>query len=75
MKKKDLAPSQHCSLTGKWGQLKHMKLHLNTENHLYCVGGQTLVQVAQCGCGIFILGGTQNPAVHSPAQPALADPV
>lgn len=37
-------------------------------------GDWTLEQVAQGGCGVSVLGGTQNPAGCGPEQPALAAP-
>lgn len=42
--------------------------------HFYSEGGQTLAQDARRGCGDSMLGGIQNPAGHSPGQPAVGDP-
>ena len=38
----------------------------------YGEGGQTLAQAAQRGCGVFILGDTQNLTGHGLEQPALS---
>lgn len=39
---------------------------------VYTKGGQTLVQGAQKGCGVSILGDSQDPTVCGPGQPALS---
>ena len=44
------------------------------KNAFYCKDGQALAQVAQRGCGISVLGDTQNPTGCSAEQPALGDP-
>lgn len=36
--------------------------------------GQTLKQIAQRGCGVFVLRDIPNPDGHNSGQPALADP-
>ena len=60
---------------GNEHKLKHMKSHLNTNNHTcFTVRvGQTLAQVAQIGCGVSILGDVQNRTGHGPAQLALLE--
>ena len=40
------------------------------KNFIYCEGGQTLTQAAQRGCGVFILGDTQN--LTAQADPPLS---
>lgn len=44
------------------------------KNFLVKKSGRTLEQAAERGCGVSILGDTQNPTGPSPGQPALADP-
>lgn len=34
---------------------------------------QTLAQITQRGCGVFILGDIQNLSGHRPEQPSVAD--
>lgn len=40
----------------------------------YFEGDQTLEKAAHRDCGVSILGHIQNPAGHSPEQPAVVDP-
>lgn len=42
--------------------------------HFLLGNGQTLKQIAQRGCGVFMLRDIQNPDGHNPEQPAPADP-
>ena len=60
----------------QWAQVETQEIPFKHKKTLfYCDGDQTLEQITQRGCGVFILGDIQNPAGHSPEQPALADPV
>ena len=40
----------------------------------YCESDRALAQVAQGGCGVFILGDTQKWSGHGPGQQAPGDP-
>jgi len=44
------------------------------ETFVHREGHQALLQVAQKGCGVSIVGDTKNPSGHGPAQPALGGP-
>lgn len=44
---------------------KYGKFYLNIIKKIHCESGQTLQQAAQRGCGLFILGDTQNLMVQS----------
>lgn len=39
----------------------------------YCEGDRALVQVAKVGCGVSILGDTQKPSRHGPAESAVGE--
>ncbi|KAK4832246.1 hypothetical protein QYF61_021171 [Mycteria americana] len=47
---------------------------MELDSSQWCPGGLTLERVAQRGCGVSIVGDTQNSAGHGPEQPALPDP-
>ena len=58
---------------GDGHKLKYMKFHLTQEYPFFTVR-ESLEQVAQRGCGVFLPGDTQNRTTHSPGRPVLADP-
>jgi len=50
-------------------KLKYKKCHLNMRKKLfYCEGGQSLEEVLQRDCGVFILEDSQYVTGHGPKQ-------
>lgn len=57
-----------------WHKFKSMKFYQNTRKHFHFEGGQTAEQVAQRGCGVSILGDSQEPCGRVSGQLALGGP-
>lgn len=53
--------------------LKYMKIYLSIRNIFFTPRGQTLKQLDGGGCGVFILGDSQNPPGQDPEQSVLVD--
>lgn len=67
-----LASSRCCLVTGQGGKRHKLKQKVSftyKKHFFYCESGQTLAQVAHRGCGVSILGDTQNPNGEGPEQP------
>lgn len=51
----------------------HAEIQENPFKLFHCEGHQTLEQVAQRGCGVSVLGESQNMCGHNLGQPTLVD--
>jgi len=75
-KRTEPGSAQWCPVTdqGQWAQTETQAvLSEHQETLCHCEGNLPLAQVAQGGCGVSILGDTQNPAGHGHARMAVVD--